>query len=406
MELTWAKNLQDLEEIAELMAKVFVQRSYFDFFRTRMDYQTLDPDFLPEHSRIVREEGRIVSHVSIITKYMRIGGSVVKLGGIGDVCTHPDCRGKSYSRALMQDAVRYMGEHDYALSMLYGIKNYYHKFGYIEAMGRYLAWLPTKFTESLEVSHTLRPSEPGDTPRLNDLYNRTYGRSTGAMRRTEAHWYKINIPERITVALDRQGQIAGYGMIAPATVPEPHIQEAAVPDPSVARSLLAHYGELARKRLQPEIEFHIECGHPLMKLVRNLGGRFTTRLFGEGEGQAMLRVIDLNLTLNALREELEARLALSSLCHEKFRFNILTEDAGKALLAFHKGKIEISPDADPEALSLKIPQNLLVRSLIGYWSVDQISMRDPKVEIPPELHPWLEVLFPLQEPVTCEADFF
>jgi predicted N-acetyltransferase YhbS len=406
MELTWAKNRQDLEEIAELMAKVFVQRSYFDFYRTRMDYQTLDPDFLPEHSRIVREDGRIVSHVSIITKYMRIGGSVVKLGGIGDVCTHPDCRGKSYSRALMQDAVRYMGEHDYALSMLYGIKNYYHKFGYIEAMGRYLAWLPTKFTEGLEVSHTLRPSEPGDTPRLNELYNRAYGHSTGAMRRSEAHWYKINVPERITVALDRQGRIAGYGMISPTTVAEPYIQEAAVPDLSVARSLLAHYGELARKRLQPEIEFHIECAHPLIKFVRNLGGRFTTRLCGEGEGQAMLRVIDLNLTLNAMREELEARLAKSSLSHQDFRFNILTEDCGKSLLDFHKGKIELSPEPDLSAPGLKIPQNLLVRSLIGYWSVDQIPMRDPQIEISPELQQWLEVLFPLQEPVTGEADFF
>lgn len=406
MELTWAKNRQDLEEIADLMAKVFVQRSYFDFYRTRMDYQALDPDFLPEHSRIVREEGRIVSHVSIITKYMRIGGSIVKLGGIGDVCTHPSCRGKSYSRALMQDAVRYMGEHDYALSMLYGIKNYYHKFGYIEAMGRYLAWLPTKFTEGLEVSHTLRPSEPGDTPKLNELYNRAYGCSTGAMRRTEAHWYKINVPERITVALDRQGRIAGYSMLSPATAAEPYIQEAAVPDLSVARSLLAYYGELARKRLQAELEFHIEFSHPLMKLIRNLGGRFTTRLFGEGEGQAMLRVIDLNLTLTAMREELQARLSKSFLSNQDFRFNILTEDAGKALLTFQKGKIELSSDPEPGAPSLKISQNLLVRSLIGYWSVDQIPMRDPNVEIPPELYPWIEVLFPLQEPVTCEADFF
>ncbi len=406
MELTYAKTRADLEKIADLMSKVFVRGSYFDFYRKRMDYQTQDPYFRPEHSRLVKVDGRIVSHVSIIEKRMRIGRGLVKVAGIGDVFTHPEHRGQSYSRLLMEDALKYMREHDYPLSMLYGIPDYYHKFGYIEAMGTYSAFLQVKHLEGLEVKRVLRPGEEKDVPRLNALYNEAYGHKTGAMQRLEAHWYKVLGPRSVTVIQDDLGEIAGYAVTPPKRSGELYLSEAVVEDPDEARSLLGHFGRQAREGYQSELELRMAPDHPLVQYAQMLGGRFVTRLYSEGEGQAMLRTVHLLRVLEEIRDELEQRLAASAFQKATTGVNLVTDEAGEASLELEGGRIRLSPQANARRPTLEIPQNLLTRTLLGYWTVDQLRMRHPRLAISPEVAELLRVLFPRQFPLTCEADSF
>jgi len=406
MELTCAQTRADLEAIADLMSKVYVRGSYFDFYRTRMDYQTLDPHYRPEHSRLIKVDGRIVSHVSIIEKSMRIGRGVVKVAGIGDVFTHPEHRGKSYSRILMEDALAYMRQHDYPLSMLYGIPHYYHKFGYIEAMGTYSAFVHVKYLEALEVHHPLRAGVAEDVPRLNAMYNEAYGRKTGAMRRLEANWYKVLGPRRVTVATDGSGEIVGYAVAPPERAPELYLSEAVAGDVTVARSFLGHFGREARQRYLAELELRMAPDHPLVQYAQTLGGRFVTRLYSEGEGQAMLRTMNLFRVLEDIREELEHRLAASAYRDASGGLNLVTDDAGQAGLELQSGKIRLSPQIDSRRPTMSVPQNFLTRMLIGYGSLAQLRMRCPELDISSEAAARLEALFPLQFPLTCEADYF
>jgi predicted N-acetyltransferase YhbS len=77
-----------------------------------------DPWGRPEHSRIVRVEGQIVSHIRLYDRWQRVGPIPVRVGCVGDVCTLPEFRKQGFCRALLEDALRYWDDHGYDLSMI------------------------------------------------------------------------------------------------------------------------------------------------------------------------------------------------------------------------------------------------------------------------------------------------
>jgi len=273
-------------------------------------------------------------------------------------------------------------------------------------MAQYSTFIPLAHLSDLEVKHPLRPAQEKDRSRLNTLYNRAYGAKTGSMQRLEAHWYKMLDPRRVLVATDEADEATGYVIATPARDPEPHVHEMVAEDVSLARSFLAHYRNLVAERLESELQLRMAPDHPVIQLAQTIGGRFTTRLFHEGEGQAMLRAIDLARTLEAIREELQSRLDRSSFQGSSGGLNFVTDDVGEAALSVCEGKIQVSPRSDSKRPTVEIAQNLLTRLLIGYASLEQIQLREPAVQVDPDSARLLEALFPPQHPLSCEADYF
>ena len=293
MEFTYPKTQKDLEEIADLMGKIFRRKNWFEFYKIRMDYQTKAPYFKPEHSRIARENGRLMGHTSIIEKYIRIEDSVVKVGGIGDVYTHPDARGKHVAAHLMNDALDYMRKNQYPLTMLYGIPNFYHKFGYIEAKAEYKNFIPLKHVAQVSFSASLRPSRESDVPELNRLYNETYKSKTGYMRRVPASWYNIAIPEELFVFPDSSDKPAGYVVYRIAAGTGGYVAEAVAPTEEIRRAILAFYISKAREIYLAELEFRMTPDDPFARFLQDFGSRVVMRFFAEGEGNAMMGLLDL-----------------------------------------------------------------------------------------------------------------
>jgi predicted acetyltransferase len=408
-ELTYAKTLDDLAEIADLMSKVYVRGSYFDLYRTRMDYQTKDPYYKPEHSRIVRVDGRIVSHVSIVEKRMRIGRAVVKVAGIGDVYTLPDHRKKNFSRLLMQDAIKYMKAHRYPLTMLYGIPNFYHKFGYIEAIVEYATFVPTTATVDVKPVLNVRPYEPSDAPRANELYNATYANKTCAMVREPAHWYKMGDPKTAVVVTDNTGETCGYALFKQPYGAPFYVIEVAAPSPDIEQIIMATFVQKARESVIPEIEFRVAPDHPFWGYLQNFGPRNISRVYKEGQGQGMLGITDLLELFENLCPEFDERIARSRFFADTTGFNIAT-DIGEIPLHVEQGKVRVEEHKEDRLPTLHVPQNWLVRSVIGYWDVARLDCRlraqGQSRGIPETLEPLLEVLFPPDFPYTCEADYF
>ena len=260
--------------------------------------------------------------------------------------------------------------------------------------------------EGLEVKGVLRPGEEKDVARLNALYNEAYGRKTGAMQRLEAHWYKVLGPRSVTVIQGDSGEVTGYAVTPPKRSSDLYLSEAVPGDLDGARSLLGHFGRQARGQYLTELELRMAPDHPLVQYAQLIGGRFVTRLYGEGEGQAMLRTMNLLRVLEEMRDELEQRLAASAFRKATTGFNFVTDEAGEAAFEWEGGKIRLSPQADSRRPTLEIPQNLLTRTLVGYWTVEQLRMRHPRPAISSEIMDLLRVLFPPQLPLTCEADYF
>ncbi len=55
--------------------------------------------------RVIKENGKIVSHISTSVRPVLLGGIPTSVAGVGAVATHPDARGKGYASILMKDTI-------------------------------------------------------------------------------------------------------------------------------------------------------------------------------------------------------------------------------------------------------------------------------------------------------------
>ena len=79
-------------------------------------------------------EGQVVSWLWIHDLRWRVGHAGIRMGGIGGVGTDAAHRYRGYSRRCMQRACSYMRERGFQMSVLFGIGNFYHKWGFASAV--------------------------------------------------------------------------------------------------------------------------------------------------------------------------------------------------------------------------------------------------------------------------------
>src|SRR5260370_31083701 len=90
-------------------------------------------------------DGRSASRLFVVPFTLRIGAATVRMDGIGGVETEKDCRHRGYARRVLEATVEHMRQGDAALSMLYGIPDFYPKFGYATAGPEHAIELPVPF---------------------------------------------------------------------------------------------------------------------------------------------------------------------------------------------------------------------------------------------------------------------
>ena len=133
---------------------------------------------------------RAVSRLYIIPRTISIGVARVRVDGIGGVETEEEYRGRGYARRVMEAALARMGgentvsQDPAALSFLFGIPNFYEKFGYAQAG----PWYSLHLTElsggdSLPDGWTVRSCTPHDLPAIHALYERGTAQAVGAVIR-------------------------------------------------------------------------------------------------------------------------------------------------------------------------------------------------------------------------------
>lgn len=73
----------------------------------------------------VRENGEIRGIVGLFPAEMKVGGTILKLGGIGSVSSHPQDRGKGWMKLLMGQAIAEMANTEVDISWLGGFRQRY-----------------------------------------------------------------------------------------------------------------------------------------------------------------------------------------------------------------------------------------------------------------------------------------
>lgn len=88
---------------------------------------------LPENFKnhlIIRDKGRVVSHVGVHPMMIKLNGSVLKAAGIGAVSTLEKYRGRGFMQALLKASIDLMKKKKYDISWLGGDRKRYGFFGW------------------------------------------------------------------------------------------------------------------------------------------------------------------------------------------------------------------------------------------------------------------------------------
>ncbi|HHV54676.1 MAG TPA: GNAT family N-acetyltransferase [Firmicutes bacterium] len=296
--------------------------------------QVLVPPDLQEASRLI-----------IHDLPMMVEGTVLRMGGIGGVQTVPQLRRQGYARQMLSSAVQYMRENDYDVSVLFGIHNFYHRFGFVTSLIESRITVPTRLAEnaagsrinataSAEVNTTtgagadatallsIRPYDPErDLDAVLRLYVAKNAHRVGPLLRSPDRWWGfrlgstwgrqtdvfVAVREKPNEKENGKGEeLVGYFLLDRAdeevTVPEVEAVDAAT-----LEAILAHLARLAVERRVDHLTFHIHPDADMARLLRFYGSEVTvTYSFDRGP---MARIINLESTLRKLLPVLNRRLA-------------------------------------------------------------------------------------------------
>ena len=84
-----------------------------------------------QHLRLIhRREGRIVGHMALQLRAMRLGDQLVTTACLGDVATDPETRGLGIAAALLQEAITVAKASPAAFFLLFGVAKLYAAAGF------------------------------------------------------------------------------------------------------------------------------------------------------------------------------------------------------------------------------------------------------------------------------------
>ncbi len=330
----------DGADVVELVAKTF--GSYFATRRMSLGFYLLEGHYDWAASAIGRLGGRLVSHWGVWGYRMRIGRAIVRCAGIGGVATDAEHRGRGHMARTAAHGVERLRARGYPLSVLFGIDDFYHRFGYVPAW-RESSW------------HLLRKDLPppaarpprleripfGPSAEVNRLHNRWNAGLTGTALRptfTTGFFRWARASPQAWLWRDARGRAAGHLFVHEDGGVLVTTEATGAPG-----AVLASLGRLAARLGLPSLRFEtLPYGSPLARRLRTLNCRYEQRYARDGE--AMVRLVDLEACLRAMEPELSRRLAASPL--DGYRGTLRIEGPeGAAGLTIDRGRARVVPAA-------------------------------------------------------------
>ncbi len=370
-----------------------------------------------EHTRKMWIDGeeKSVCHLWVIDYAMRIGAAVVRMAGIGGVYTEREHRKKGYMRQLYEDTVQYMITEGYDISMLFGIENFYTKFGYAAGLAGFECKVKTRDAEvaaSVAKTHITRPIEEQDMPAVLDLYNANNAARTCSVVRTPEDFPKFHkgtwygTPPDTLLWEDANGKLLAYAVWdhydKAVKVAEVEARDDALPgNDALFSTLLSAFAVQAVEKRCEDVQLFIPPDHPFAEYVQRFGAEWTVTYPRYGSG--MLRLLNQQPFFEKLAPELERRVALSRSAGYTGALTFQT-DLGNLALIINRGSITVAGKAN-EGPRLELSQDKLTQLAIGYRSARDV-LNDPQVTAHGDVLPLLNILFPKGQPYIWVADHF
>lgn len=123
-----------------------------------------------EETYVITAEGVPVSQITILFTPLRIYDSLVTVGSIGGVCTHPDFRKYGLASRLLEHCAQRLVEGGARLMLISGWRGLYTRAGNV-LVGKYASFMlkPGQLIASPTTIH-MRPAQPADAAAASRLY--------------------------------------------------------------------------------------------------------------------------------------------------------------------------------------------------------------------------------------------
>lgn len=350
----------------------------------------------------------------IVPITIRVGRAQVRVDGIGGVETMPQHRLKGYASRVLHRAIEEMTAGDAALTMLYGIPDFYHRFGYVTAGPEYLLFLyDEKLTPTLPEGWSVREFTAGDLPHVQAIYEQQTLDATGVVVRDarSSTWSRLldtpgNYPQdECWVAVSPEGQVEGYAWRARWCWSVREILEREYPtslvwgevvasSPLAAETLLRWCRQRAREEAKEEALLSVPPDTNVAIAARYHNARFEQ--IYQANGGSMVRVLNPTRLLSALKPELERRIRCQPQPLPPFQLQIRTEVGESTVVFSATGECAVVDRPQPEAgkpYTLDMPQGVLARLALGFAPARDLCARlQPQPQ--EDVVRYLEALFP------------
>lgn len=385
---------------------------------------------LPDATKLsLVQAGAEVAHLFIIPFRVRVGQATLRVDGIGDVWTDEAHRQRGHARRLMEEAVRRMRAGDGALSVLYGIPDFYPKFGYASAGPEQIIVLhDLARNPAPPPGWRIRRATPADLPAIQALYDQTTAGVVGAAVREppgpswsgrpwatlaaalERHDVEecrvVETPDGRVAASCWRGADAAWFVSAnqewsPETMAFAEVlAESRDAADAVLSACCSWAREESAQRKQPVTS--VTLGVPLDGLVGRSAAFHDARLIASHHraGGFMARALDPTRLLRQLLPELRTRLP-----YEPARAGTLsiTTEEGDVMLRLGPDGLTVVTADDAPAATAALPQATLAQLALGAFPPADLLAR---LDVPPEPRATelLVRLFPQRRPHISPPD--
>ena len=382
----------DREEMFDIISKTFSGNGYFNFLNRCRNSYIGGSHYDWGASTIGRMGGKMVTHWGVWGYDMRIGRSSVRVAGIGAVSTHGEYRKRRLMSRTIARALPVMRDAGYDMTLLFGINDYYHRFGYVRAFPSTTYIVAVGQLPTDKPSPRCRKLKRLPLAEMAPVYNRRSADLTAtAVRPTYRKAVFLGDQEGLFWP-DAKGKLAGWVLTHGNTC----VDHAGQPE-----QVLRVLGELARKRSWQEVRFdYLHYGTALRKRIT--AGTCRAETHYTRSGGAMIRTLDLRRTLEKISPELSRRIAASNL--SGWRGTLAVCDAReRVVLKIGGGKVGV---IDGPAGKNAVRGGQEVAQLIIGTDEPRAICAAAGMKATGEAARLLDVLFPAQHPCLAGADRF
>lgn len=384
------------DAICDLGAKVFSGGGYYQARDRCGRGYVIGSHYDWAASRIGLADGRVVTHFGVWGFQMRIGAARVRTGGIGLVATDADYRKCGLMARTARASIAAMRQLGYDLSILFGIDDFYHRFGYVRA------WSDTAWTVRGEDLADGRPPlairrfVPVHRDDVAAIYNRENATRTGTAVRPTYPRFVYGESREGYLWTDARGRAVGYVVVGckPAYL---ECVEAGGDVEQVLRVL----ARLAARAQRQEVRLTtFSEASPLIRRLREGNCRAETQY--RRCGGAMAAVINLASTLGKMQGELGRRLRTSPLADWRGKL-LLADGRQKVTLVVNRSRVKAVPaDRAEHVIS---GGNRIAQLLIG-TDDPQAIIDAGRMKVRGDARRLAGVLFPDQHPMLGLRDRF